>query len=55
MNVVLRGIKEQLDLVPDQVVRANVYDDCVLLVQHLFRDTNKCVRAYAQPKAADVL
>ena len=65
MNFVLRGIQEQHDLVPDQLVRipanVNVYDDSVYCQytefisknnQHRFKDTNstnKCVRAYAQP------
>ena len=61
----LRGIQEQHDLVPAQLVRipADVshYDDSVYYQytefvsknnQHRFKDTNstnKCVRAYAQP------
>ena len=62
MNFVLRGIQEQHDLVPDQLVRipanGNVYVDSVYYQytefisknnQHRFKDTNKCVCAYAKP------
>ena len=65
MNFVLRGIQEQHDLAPSQLVRVpedvTVYDESVYYQytefisknnQHRFKDTNstnKSVRAYAQP------